>query len=157
MRSVIFLFGGLIDCPPNHMWIAEGIVSYLTQLVFEQMQDISVIERYAEWVAQIPSIEHAPLAELPMDHPQQFMLVRSKAALVLHLLRQELGDAPFMLLLRTLVDRLQNTTADTGVIMHICQELFPANHLEDFFTTHFYGVQEYTYDTRERTLTVKTG
>lgn len=149
-----FWFGGLIHCPSNQRWISEGVATYLTQLAFEQLQSISVIEQYTERIAQIPSHEHAPLADLSMN-PHAFLLERGKAALVLHILRQELGDIQFMLLLRTLVKCRQNTIVNTDDIMNLCRKLFPANHMEEFFTTHFYGIQEYTYDVQEQVLKVK--
>jgi len=151
-----FWFGGLVRYPPNQMWIGEGLATYLSQLVLEQLQGNTIIPQLAEAVAGIPRHEQAPLADLPLGHPHGHLLVRAKAALVLHLLRQELGDEQFLLLLRTLVVRLQHTVATTSCIAQVCCELLPDRHCEEFFRQHFWGVQEYVFDPQRSVLAVKT-
>ena len=146
--------GGLVRYPPNQMWISEGLATYLSKLVLERLQGKSMIPQMAEAIAEIPRHEQAPLADLPLGHPHGHLLVRAKAALVLHLLRQELGDEQFLLLLRTLVARLQHTVATTNHIAEVCCELFPDRHCEGFFRQHFWGVQEYVFDPQRSVLLV---
>ena len=150
-----FWFGGLVHYPPTQGWIGEGIATYLSEHVFEHLQGASVISKYAEAMARIPVSEHAALANIPHAHPHGFLLERVKAALVLQLLRQEIGDASFMPLLRTIVSRLQRSIATTDDIEQLCRELFPTQHVEEFFATHFRAVQEYTYDESLQQLRVK--
>lgn len=149
-----FWFGGLVRYPPNQMWINEGLATYLSQLVLEQLQGKTLIPRLAEAVAEIPRHEQAPLADLPLGHPHFRLLAYAKAALILHLLRQELGDEQFLLLLRTLVVRLQHTIATTNSVAQVCCELFPDRHCEKFFHQHFWGVQEYVFDPQRSVLLV---
>jgi aminopeptidase N len=141
-----FWFGGLVDYPSNHRWIGEGIATYLVQLVLERTAGGTLIPGMAERVAEIPLHEQAPLADVPLDHPHGSALAYGKAALALHVLRQELGDDQFLLLLRTVVTRLQHTVATTDDVEKIAWELFPDHGMEAFFDRHFRRVPEYVYD-----------
>jgi aminopeptidase N len=91
-------FGDLITCADwTHIWLNEGFASYAEALWFEYLDGPAELRSYME-SKDIPSLWNGPILRDPDEsNPWYYFdrVVYSKAAWVLHMLRNVMGEAGF--------------------------------------------------------------
>jgi hypothetical protein len=152
-----FWFGGLLSSDPNEQWLSEGFAQYMNLLTVETLYGDERLhknlQQYLKALHDIQDEPQAPLCDIPLRHPLQHMLVRTKGAIVLHCLRQTLGLDKF---LKELVTGYHGERITTDTVEGLCHELFPQLDSKSFFDIHLRGTAKYEWDDKERIIRVAT-
>ncbi|MBX3383665.1 MAG: HEAT repeat domain-containing protein [Phycisphaeraceae bacterium] len=128
-------FGNLITCNSwDHIWLNEGITTYLTSLWFEKRDGIHGYERSIG--GSMDSVAGVDLAEAPARvgmtsnifmHPWETFRREAnpytKGASVMHMLRMRLGDDVFFRALAAYVERHKFTTVETIDLQRVFEEV----------------------------------
>lgn len=153
-----FWFGNLVRSRPDEQWLSEGFAQYINLLVTEYLIGTEALESDIKtYIAQLQEIDletQPALMDIPLFHPSQFILVRSKGALVLHCLRQECGLSAIKGFLRALVERHQGQTICSDDVECVCRDLGIVEDAKEFFDVHVRGVGTYSWDGGARKVVV---
>jgi len=113
-----------------HLWLSEGVATYLTGLYLEHARGEEALRRYmnrarkqvVQFHAQNPD---APLVDTTYSDPTELLNTNpyQKGAWVLHMLRQEVGTDPFWEGMRTYYDRYRNGNASTSDFRSVMEEV----------------------------------
>jgi hypothetical protein len=138
-----FWFGGLVQSGLDEQWLSEGFAQYLNVMVVEALHGRvardAQLAGYIEALQRIAGEPQAPLCRIPLHAPNQGLLVRVKGALVLHELRQAVGEDGFRHFLRELVARESGQVVTTGAVEALCLDLFPQWDAGGFFARYLYS------------------
>lgn len=137
-------FGDLVTCASwRDIWINEGFATYLNYLAKEFIQDSAISANFLSQM-RIRAMEDIDLSIYAQDTLNVSQLFSSqisynKAAFVLHMLRQELGDSLFFSGLQNfLVDYQVRGFASTDDL-RTSLEASSSRNLEAFFEQWIYG------------------
>lgn len=126
------------------IWLNEGFASYGEVIWAEYLGGASARDAYAagmrtRWLAQDATDRHSLYRE-DYDIPHLFSrTIYTKGALVLHLLRWELGDDAFFAGLRTYHQRFEYKTVTTTDFVDVMEEV-SGRDLGGFFEGWVYGM-----------------
>jgi aminopeptidase N len=137
-------FGNLITCNSwDHIWLNEGITTYMTSLWFEHRDGPEGYERSIG--GSMDSVAGVDIADAPARvgmtsnifmHPWETFRREAnpytKGASVMHMLRMKLGDDVFFRALSTYVERHKFTTVETIDLLRVFEEV-SGESLEHFF------------------------
>lgn len=141
----------------HHVWLSEGLATYLTHLYFEHthgrevfvdrlLKDRSTIIRFAQ---QNPN---QPIVDTSIQNYTKVLSANTyqKASWVLHMLRQKVGTNLFWKGLRTYYQQYQFGNAYTKDFKHIMERI-SGQELDDFFQQWFFepGVPELSLGWRQ--------
>ncbi len=101
---------------PSDSWITAGLARYSEGLYAEQAESKEALNKALEdfAVGALMYEDAAPIAEagrLPIESQEYRSVVVNKGAMVFHMLRAQLGDAPFFALLRDFYSRYTGKAA----------------------------------------------
>ena len=153
-----FWFGGLLRDRPNEQWLSEGFAQYLNLCILEDLYgpaDLAIeLEQYVAKIAESDWHLHPPLSDIPFSEPLQPVLVRGKAALVLHLLRQEIGAERMHAAMAALVREhagkpITTREAETTWSNHIA-----GFDVHGFFRKHIWRASGFTWIPSEKRIGV---
>ena len=132
------------------------IAQYINLLITEHFFGEGALEkelvRYIKALSEIDVSSQKPLVNIPLSHPAQFQLVRSKGALVLHCLRQVCGLPRIKELLRELADRYQGKVIDTSDVESCCRSMELIEDVQSFFDTHLRGIGKYSWNESQKVV-----
>ena len=122
-----------------HLWLSEGVATYLTGLYLEHARGDAALRRYmetareqvAQFHAQNP---HTPLVDTTFSDPNELLNTNpyQKGAWVLHMLRQQVGTGTFWEGLRAYYDRYRNGNASTRDFRAVMEDV-SGEDLKAFF------------------------
>jgi hypothetical protein len=145
-----FWFGNLVRSDPAEQWLSEGFAEYMKLLIIEHIYGRETLnqelENYVSKLSEIGPAQQAPLCNISLDHPAQFMLVRCKGAIVLHCLRQECEIDQFLVFLKQLVTTHRGKRIDTAAVEDLCRATGTLQDAKAFFDKHLRSVASYTWD-----------
>ena len=145
-----FCFGAVLESSPQVQWLSEGFAQYMSLLILEEFYGTYILKTklydYIESLQKVEQSEQAPLCNIPIDHPHQPMLVRRKGALVLHMLRQEIGKDGFLSLLKALINRYQGELITTETFNRFCEDKLDVIDVSGFFECYMMAIQPYGWD-----------
>jgi hypothetical protein len=145
-----FWFGNLVGSDPTEQWLSEGFAEYTRLLVTEHIYGREALnqelENYVRKLSEIGPAQQAPLCNIPLGHPAQFILVRCKGAIVLHCLRQECETAQFLAFLKQLVTTHRGKLIDTAAVEDLCRATGTLQDARQFFDMHLRGVASYGWN-----------
>lgn len=102
-----------------HLWLSEGFATYLTDLYVLEVQGEETFKRKMsderDKVLKFYQVYQAPIVDTLADHPNKILNPNSyeKAAWVLHMLRNKLGDDMFWKCLRAYYQKYKLSNAAT--------------------------------------------
>ena len=125
------------------LWLAEGFATYLTTVVYEQMDGREVAQERRARMAQLGRRDaRRRLVPEQYNDPEDLLsaTVYKKGGCVLHLLRLTLGDDVFFAALRRLVRDYADRPLSTGALRILLEEE-SARDLDGFFAYWVYGTR----------------
>ena len=125
------------------LWLAEGFATYLTTVVYEQMDGPEVAQEHRARMAQLGRRDaRRRLVPEQYDDPENLLsaTVYQKGGCVLHLLRLTLGDDVFFAALRRLVRDYAGRPLSTEALRMLLEEE-SGRDLDDFFAYWVYGTR----------------
>jgi hypothetical protein len=138
-----FWFGLLLRDQGNEQWISEGFAQYLSLCTIENFYGPEARDRHLQKHMKILEGSdfraHPPLYNIPQTHPLQPILVRSKTALILHYLRQQIGSDQMCALLAALVYQHKGKNVTTKDIEETWSANLPGFDIRSFFRTHIWN------------------
>jgi hypothetical protein len=153
-----FWFGVLLRSGPTEQWLSEGFAQYMNLLVTERLYGRDALDKeledYVSKLSEIETADQAPLCSIPLDHPAQFVLVRTKGAIVLHCLRQECTEDLFWAFLKQLVEDHQGKLIRTTTVENVCSVTGTLRDAPAFFDTHLRSVAKYHWNDDARRIDV---
>ena len=154
-----FWFGGLLSSNPNEQWLSEGFAQYMSLLIAEEFYGDELLHKklkqYLKALHDIRNEPQAVLCDIPLRHPLQPMLVRTKGAIVLHCLRQALGLDGFKEFLSEFVRKHRGEHITTDTVEGLCHEMFPKLDTTSFFDIHLKSTAVYEWDDTEGAVRVR--
>ena len=122
-----------------HLWLSEGMATYLTGLYLEHAQGPERLVQYMQqarrsalnYSRQYPT---EPLVDTTYSDPNELLTVNPyrRGAWVLHMLRARIGSDTFWTGLRTYYERFRNANATTADFRRVMEEV-SGNDLRAFF------------------------
>jgi hypothetical protein len=111
---------------PNDVWLTDGLARYSEALYIEQTSNREAMNRALEdfAVGALMYEDTAPIAEAGRLAPltsEYLSVVINKGAMVFHMLRARLGDAPFLALLRDFYAQYSGKQAALGDFERIAE------------------------------------
>jgi aminopeptidase N len=104
-----------------HLWLSEGVATYLTGLYLEHARGAAALRQYMERARRRVVRFHAgnpntPLVDTTFSDPAELLTTNpyQKGAWVLHMLRYKLGTDTFWAGLRAYYERYRNENASTA-------------------------------------------
>ena len=125
------------------LWLAEGFATYLTTVVYEQMDGEEVAQEQRARMAQLGRRDaRRRLVPEQYNDPEDLLsaTVYQKGGSVLHLLRLTLGDDVFFAALRRLARDYADHPLSTGALRTLLEEESGRN-LDGFFAYWVYGTR----------------
>lgn len=116
----------------RHLWISEGVTTYLTTLFYEIADDAGVADRMRADFGHVPPhdpIGDAPLVPDDIRRPDDMLTWRTyrKGAAVMHILRLAMGDERFLDALRDVYLTFRNQPATTEAFVNVFIERSPVD------------------------------
>jgi aminopeptidase N len=122
-----------------HLWLSEGVATYLTGLYLEHARGPAALRRFMERARQRVVQFHAenpntPLVDTTFSDPVELLTLNpyKKGAWVLHMLRHKLGTDTFWAGLRAYYERYRNGNASTTDFRVVMEDV-SGQELETFF------------------------
>jgi len=125
------------------LWLAEGFATYLTTVVYEQMDGWEVAQEHRVRMAQLGRRDaRRRLVPERFDDPEDLLsaTVYQKGGCVLHLLRLTLGDEVFFAALRRLARDYADRPLSTDALRILLEEE-SGRGLDSFFAYWVYGTE----------------
>ena len=113
-----------------HLWLSEGIATYLTGLYLEHARGPAALRRYMDRARTQVARYHAqhpdtPLVDTTFSDPNELLTTNpyQKGAWVLHMLRQRMGTETFWDGMRTYYERYRHDNARTRDFRAVMEEV----------------------------------
>ena len=122
-----------------HLWLSEGVATYLTGLYLEHARGEAALRRYMDQARSRVVRFHEqnpnePLVDTTFSDPNELLNTNpyQKGAWVLHMLRREVGTDPFWAGLRAYYERYRNGNASTRDFRAVMEDV-TGQDLKRFF------------------------
>jgi aminopeptidase N len=147
-----------------HLWLSEGFATYLADMYLESRYGVDTLNKELidarkkviafDKRSDKPVVDSvSPLMKLLNANSYQ------KASWILHMLRRDLGDSLFQVLIRTYYDRYKGKNADTNDLLKIAEEVSHKD-LHQFFQQWLYtpGIPQldiqWKYNDKDKTVSI---
>jgi aminopeptidase N len=121
----------------NDIWLNEGFATYSEALYYENVSGKRALQ--STMLAKISNSFTGTLAD-----PGEFLFTKTvydKGAWVLHMLRREVGDSTFFVILRTYYETFKYSNASTADFKNVCEKISGEN-LDKFYDQWINGEGE---------------
>ncbi len=122
----------------HHVWLSEGFATYLTSMYFEETRGKQALETDMDStrarIIRYYRKNKMPVIDTTITDLMKLLNTNTyqKGAWVLHMLRDEVGDAAFFAGLRLFYERYRNSNVLTNDFIKVMEEI-SGKELEDFF------------------------
>lgn len=146
-------FGNKITCYDwREIWLNEGFATYAEGLYFESIGDSNSFKEFIGFKMNDARFAQGPVYVSDIsDYGKIFDVPRSysKGAMILHMLRQIVGDSSFFKIIKTYAENpnLAYSTAKTGDFQTVAESIFGSS-LDYFFQQWIYGENFPVYNIR---------
>ncbi len=125
-----------------HLWLSEGFATYLSNMCLESKYGVDNLNKELTDARKrvIAFVKRSDRAVVDSVSPLMGLLNPNsyqKGGWVLHMLRHQIGDSLFQLLIRTYYDRYKGRNADTNDLLRVAEETSHKD-LHQFFRQWLY-------------------